>query len=802
MFNNYLKIAVRNLLKRKFYAIVNIFGLAVGMTFTLLIGSFVWSELRVNAALKNADNQYIIRSNWKQPGMGYEDVTLAPLGKTLVAEYPNLVANQYRFDVVTTAISNGSTHFAREIAQAGDSTMIAMYGFPLLHGDARTALKEPNSVVLTEENAIKYFGKTDVLGQVLSLSNYIGSKQDFIVTGVLKSIPQNSVTYLWDTPVNVFIRLNSLQGRTDADGWKTYNIATYIELKEGVTAKDLAKPIQKLIATYAPDEVKANLQVFLTPLNDYYREFNKGIIKKTVYTLSTIALLVLLMAIVNFVNSSIGGSSSRIKEIGVRKVLGSLKSQIVGQFLAESTILSLVSTIVSFIFYELFRPLFIEILGKKIDPLWVNSPYFMGASILLTLFIGMVSGLYPAFALSSLPSVDSLKGKLKSVKEGLLFRRFLLISQFSIALFVFCGAVVISQQVAYFFDKDLGYDKESIVLVSLPRDWTPQGVAKMETIRNEFARMTEISDISISSSTVKGGISYTLNLYRFGQDSTEAIAASVLQTDEHFPQTYQIQVVAGQFYQSSAGVHHQDKLVLNEAAIKALGFKSSEAAIGQQLQIQGYKPRITIIGVTKDFSFSSMRERIAPVAIGHVSGAGNLFSYFSIRLKSNNLPSSIASIETKFHQLLPDAPFEFTFIDEALRQTYQSELQLKKAAQTATVLALIIVLSGILGMVSLSVSRRTREVGIRKVLGANAQSIVLLFMNEFLLALLTAVLIAFPVAFLLMQNWLDNFAYHIDISLISFISVGLLFTLVVALIVSLQTMKAALMDPVTSLRSK
>jgi putative ABC transport system permease protein len=772
------------------------------MTFALLIGSFVWSELQVNATLRNADNQYIIRSKWKQPGMGYEDVTLAPLGKTLVAEYPNLVANQYRFDVVTTAVSNGDKHFAREVAEAGDSTMISMYGFPMLYGDARTALKDPNSVVLTEENAMKYFGKTDVVGQVLSLSNYVGGKQNFTVTGVLKSLSKNSITYLWDTPVNVFIPLNSLQGRTDADSWTTYNLPTYIELKEGVTTGDLAKPIEQLIATYAPKEVDGNLQVFLTPLKGYYREFNKGVVKKTIYALSTIALLVMIMAMVNFINSSIGGSSSRIKEIGVRKVLGSRKSQIIGQFLAESIILALIAISSSFLFYELFRPLFIEISGRKIDPLWISSPYFVGFSILSTLLIGITSGLYPAFVLSSLPSVDSLKGKLKSVKEGLLFRRFLLAAQFSIALFVFCAAVTISQQVTYFFDKDLGYNKESVVLVSLPREWTPQGVAKMETIRNEFARMTEISDISISSSTVKGGTSYTLNLYRFGQDSTNAIPASVLQTDEHFPQTYQIPVVAGQFYQSSAGVHHEDKLVLNEAAIKALGYKSPAAAIGQQLLIQGYKPRITIIGVTKDFSFSSMREKIAPVAIGHVSGAGNLFSYFSIRLRPDKLTSSITSIETKFHQLLPDAPFEFTFIDEALRQTYQSELQLKKAAQTATVLALIIVLSGILGMVSLSVSRRTREVGIRKVLGANAQSIVLLFMNEFLLALLIAVLIAFPVAFLLMQAWLQNFAYHIDISLISFISVGLLFALVIALIVSLQTIKAAWMNPVKSLRSE
>lgn len=801
MLRNYLKIAIRNLLKRRVYAVINIFGLAVGITFTLLIGSFVWGELRVNATLKNADNQYIIRSAWKQTGMGFEDATLAPLGKTLVNEYPNLVVNQYRFDVVTTAVSNGNTHFAREVAQAGDPTMLAMYGFPMLHGDAQTALKEPNSIVLTVENAIKYFGRTDVLGRVLHLSNYAGGKQRFSVTGVLKSIPKNSVTYLWDVPVHLFIPLNSLQGRTDADGWTTYNLPTYIELKEGVSREDLAKPIAKIIATYAPREVNENLRVFLTPLTDYYRAYNKDVVRKTIYTLSAIGLLILLMALVNFINSSIGSSSARIKEIGVRKVLGGVKSQIVYQFLAESTILALIAGVMSFGLYELARPLFTEISGRKIDSLWTSSPYFIGTAIACTVLVGGVAGLYPAFVLSSLPSVDSLRGKLKSVNEGVLFRRFLLTFQFSIALFVFCAAVVISQQVTYFFDKDVGYNKESVMLVSLPREWTPQGVAKMATIRDQFARMPEVSDVSISSSTVKGGTGYTLNLYRFGKDSTEAISTSVLQTDEHFPQTYRIPVVAGRFYPSSASVHHADKLVLNESAIRALGYKNPEAAIGQQVQIQGYKPPITIIGVTKDFSFSSMREPIAPIAIGHVNGAGNLFAYFSIRLKPTDLARSVAVVEKRFHELLPDAPFEFTFIDDALRQTYQSELQLNVAAQTATILALVIVLSGILGVVSLSVTRRAREVGIRKVLGASARRIVLLFLNEFLLAFVIAVLIAFPVAFLLMQHWLRNFAYHIDISLISFIGVGLLFALVIGLVVSLQTIKAALTNPVKSLRT-
>ncbi len=802
MLRNYLKIAIRNLLKRKFHTVLNSIGLATGLTFALLVGSFVWSELQVNSKLKNADNQYIIRSKWKQPGLGYEDVTVAPLGKKLKEEYPGLVANYYRFDALTIAVSNGDTHFVREPALAGDSTMIAMYGFSMLYGNPRTALKEPNSVVITDENAIRYFGKTDVLGQVLHLTNYTGGQQAFVVTGVLKSLPKNSVTYLWDLPVNLFIPFDSLEGRTETDRWTTLIVANFIELREGVTPQDLKEPMERLIAAYAPKEVSENLQPFLTPLKDYYREFNKGIVRKTIYTLTGIALFILLMAVVNFVNSTIANSSSRLKEIGVRKVMGSLRRQLIVQFLAESLVMATLSMLLSLLFYELFRSSFAAIVGRQIDSLWTISPYFLAVAVLLTLLIGVLAGLYPAFTLSGLPSVDSIKGKLRSVKEGVLFRRFLITAQFAIALLVFCGAVVIAQQVAYLFKTDLGYSSESIVLVSLPRDWTPQGVAKIEAVRNELARLPAVKDVSISSSSLKGGPSSNIHLYQIGNDSTEAISTAVLQTDENFIRTYQIPLLAGRFYASSSRAAQEDKLVLNESAVRALGYKNPEAAVGRQVSIQGYGNRITIIGVTKDFSFRSMKDRIVPSAIGHINGAGYLFAYCSIKLGPGNVSASLGSIEKKFHQLLPDAPFEYTFTDEALQQLYQAELQLKNASHTATILALVIVLSGMLAMVSLSITRRTREIGIRKVLGSSGQRIVLLFMNEFLVAFLLAMLVAFPSAWFLMQRWVQNFAYHIEISLLPFVGVGLLFLLLIGSIVSIQTIKAALMNPVKSLRNE
>ena len=802
MVSNYVKIAIRNLLKRRFFSLLNILGLAISITFTLLIGSYIWGELQVNDGLKNADNQYIIRSRWKKPGLGYEDVTVAPLGKTLRNKYPGLVANYYSFDAVTTAVSVGNRHFVREPAEAGDSTMLTMFGFAMLQGNARTALSEPNSVVLTEINALKYFGKTDVLGKVLRLSNYTGGQQAFTVTGVLKSLPKNSVTYLWDIPVNLFISLNSLAGRTFTDGWKIYNIANYVELQEGITPDQLVGPMKQVLATYAPNEVQQNLLPFITPLKSYYREFNKSIVKKTIYTLSAIAGFILLMAIVNFVNIDIANSSSRIKEIGIRKALGSLKRQLVYQFLAESILLAVLAMGLSLVFYELFRSSFGDIVGRKLDTLWTVSPFFLGAIILFTIFIGAIAGSYPAFTLSSLPAVDSLKGKLTSIREGVRFRRFLITIQFAVALLIFCGAVVISQQVRFLFTSDTGYNKEHILLVELPHDWTPEGVANIETVRNELARIASVDNITISSASLKGGPGYDINLYPVGSDSTASTSTYVVQTDEHFLKTYQIPLVAGTFYRSSKPADQEDKIVLNETASRTLGYRTPDAAVGQRIYSQGYSKPITVIGVTKDFSFRSMKEKIGPVAISHVNGAGHLFAYFSIKLASNNLPETVTAIEQKFHQLLPDVPFDFSFTDAALQQLYQAELQLQTAAQTATVVAVLIVIFGLLSMVSLSIARRTKEVAIRKVLGARVQGIVLLFMQEFLIALLIATLLAFPVAFLLMQKWLQNFAYHIDVNWLSFVGVGLAFIVVIGVVVSLQTIKAARMNPVKSLRSE
>ena len=800
MLNNYFKIAWRNLLKRRFFSLVSILGLSVAMTFTFLIASFVRGELQVNKTLKNADRQYLLQSKWKKEDMGIEIATLGPLGKTLKEEYPNLVANYYRFDGITVAVSNGEKHYREEI-QAGDSTLLTMFGFPLLHGDAASALNQPNSIAITEEKALKYFGKTDVLGQVLSLDNFLGQKQDYKITAILKTLPDNSINNLLKAQANIFIPMGSLKGRQDAENWNNPYMITYVELKDGAKKEDLDKPIARLLATHTAENIKGNLAVYATPLTEFYLNQNNGLARKMIYTLTGISLFILLMAIVNFINISIGNSSSRLKEIGVRKVLGSLQSQLIKQFLSESFILTAIAMLLSVGFYEIVRPYFADILGKPIQSSFSLFPYSLLIPVLFTVVIAVLAGIYPAFILSSLPAIESVKGKLKSVKENIVFRRLLIVSQFSIALFVFSAASLITKQVNYFFNKDLGYNKESIVYIAAPREWTPEGINKMEANRDELSRLKEVSQVSLSYEIPNGNFGGSNGLYRMGQDSVDAVYTQILSTDEKFAATYKLKMQAGHFFYADRGSYKADEIVLNEAAAKALGFQNPQDAIGQQIRIHFSQTPLTIGGVTKNFHFASMHEQIKPLAFMHIKTA-TIYRYLSIKMLPGNIGEKMAAIEKKWRELMPDAPFEYVFMDDSLMKLYRTEMQLKKASAVATVLSIIIVFLGILGMVSLNVARRTKELGIRKVLGASGVSIVLLFLKEFVVVIGISAIIAFPLAYVSLNKWLQSYAYRINIGWSNFALVIAIFCFSVGLLVSLMTFKAALMNPVKAIKTE
>jgi ABC-type antimicrobial peptide transport system permease subunit len=799
MFKNYIKIASRNIIKSRFYSAVNIIGLSTGVAFTMLIAAYVWSQLQVNKDLKNANQQYIIESNWKDANEGFPLATSGPLAQELKLKYPGLVANYYRYDGVTSNVSKGDKSF-RENLQIGDSTLLNMFGFTLQYGDASTALKNPFTVVITKDIAVKYFGKTNVIGQTITIESFQGSKHDFLITGVLNDISKNSVTQLIDAyPGKFYVSTDNLNFFGRNMNWQNSFIANYIELKKGVSPKQLEQPINHLIKENAPAQVAADLTPKLVTLKDLYLSANNNLVEKTIYALSAIALFILAMAIINFINMSVSRSAARMREIGIRKILGGLKLQLIFQFLIESIIIVFFATIFAFILYATTRSFFSNILGNEVPSLTAFPFYFIAFPILFIVLIGFIAGIYPAFVLSSLKSVESLKGKLSSVKDNVLLKKSLISFQFITATVAFVGAIIISQQINLFLTSDLGYNKDYVLSAQVPRDWTQQGANKMEIIRNQLAAMPQVSNVSLSYEIPDGNNSGSAQLYNFGSDSTQAITAQALTTDKNYLSVYKIPLKAGSFFEGHA--MDSAKIILNETAVTALGFKTADNAIGKQIRIPGDPTIYTIKGVINDFHFGAMNQKIAPIIFFNVQFA-IIYRYLSFKINPGNIPSTINALQKKWSVLMPGAPFEYKFMDDTLASLYKTEIQLKKASYTATILALIIVLLGVVGLISLTIQKRTKEIVIRKVLGSSVAGIITLFIKEFLVVILIGGIIACPLAYIIMHNWLQNYAYRIDITASPFIISIICLGLITALLVCVQTIKAAMANPVKSLRTE
>lgn len=801
MIRNYIKIAWRNIRKHALYSTVNIIGLFAGILFFFLIGAYVWSELQVNRNLKNASCQYILTSEWKDPNMGFDLATLGPLARRLKEDYPNLVKNYYRYDGITAIVSKGEKLLKQDV-QMGDSTLLNMYGFKVLYGNAATALSQPFSVVITKKMALRYFNNPFVVGQTLAIRSFKGAVHDFKITAVLEDPEENTVTRLTPAyPSEVFVSMVNADyfGRVDPDAWQNIQIASYVELQTGITPADLAGPIRQLLKQHTSADVQKNLRVRPVLLTEYHLSRNNATIERTIYTLSIAGLFILLMAVVNFINVSISSAGTRMREIGVRKVIGGLRRQLIFQFLAESTLLVAIATLLAVATYPAAAGIFEGVVGKSLPVLFSFPWYFTGIPVLFVLLIGSLSGLYPAFRLSAVNMVNAMKGTLKSVGEHALLRKGMMGFQFAVALFVMIAAFIITQQVAHFFGKSLGYNKAFLVSAQVPRDWSKPGVDRMIGIRDQFAKLPEVADVSLSYEIPNGNNGGQAPVYRSGADSATALTVQLLSTDEHYLDTYQVPLQAGRFFDG----YHRDsaQVVMNQTGVRALGYSSAEDAIGKQVRIPGDPTIFTIKGVTADFHFGAMSGRIPPLLIFNVN-FNPIYRFLTFKLKPGNIQASLDALQKTWAARIPEASFEYRFMDDDLRILYTKELQLKKAAHLAGVLALIIVLLGIFSMVSLSIQKRVKEIGVRKVLGASVVNIVNLFAKEFVMVLLAGAVIAVPLGYWLMQGWLQRYAYHINIPAGIFIAAVSCMALVTFLLIGIQTAKAAMVNPVKSLRNE
>lgn len=801
MIRNYFTIAWRSLLKRKRYAFINVVGLTSSLVFVLVIAAYVWQTYQVNSDLRNKDQQYVLQSEYKKSGIGLDLTTIGALPKALKEEYPHLVANYYRFDGLTCVISKGDKIYEESVS-LGDPTLLDMFGFELFEGDSKTALASPYSVVITESAALKYFGKKEVLGKTLNIQNFSGEKRDFTVTGVLKPTPQNSVMELNpDLKSSIFLSITGEKyfGR-EIDTWDNLWIAAFVELQENVHPKDLEVPIETLLKKHADKEIADNLVAQFKPAATYYLDDNKGAIRKLSNVLMWTAGFLLLMAVINFINFTVSQSFTRLKEIGLRKIMGSSKTQLIVQLAIEYMMLVGMAGIMALLLYPLLVPLFDSMIMTDLPRLLELPANFFAYFILLVLFIGLLSGIYPAVKLSQNKVLESLKSQLSGAGKKQLVRHTLLFTQFTVTIIVIIASVVISRQIHIFLKSDLGYDKDRLVTVQVPRDWSEAGWHKMETKREELRRLPYVDQISLSYG-VPGSFAENLQkVRRFGnEEETEAL---MIISDQYFSEVYQIPLLAGDFFNPKGDQNiPEDKIVINKKAALALGYRNTEDAVGKQVSLFNNEFTATISGVTDNFYDKSLHNATQSIMWFPMSSAYQ-YRYFSIRLKPGSTSEQLTALEAKWKNLFPDAPFEYRFTDDTVKNMYRVELQLQRASQAAAVISIIIIALGFLGLISLAINLRLKEIGVRRVLGASFGQIIGLFSKEFYITFFLSVIIGCPLVYILMKGWIENYSIQAKMNFEVFVLPLMALSLFLLVIIGLVTLQTVRANPVEALRDE
>ena len=801
MFKSYFKIAVRHLLRHKLFSAINIFCLAIGIAFCLVIGIYVLNQYNINAPLRNVERQYIIKSHWAVKEMGLEITTFGPLAKTLRDEYPSLVANYYRYNPVTNVVSAGDKFFKENIA-IGDTSFISMYGFHVLHGNQQRPFPDNSSAVITETMALKLFGRKDAVNNVVSiLTTQNGVRQDYKVSAVVKDIPYNSVTNLIGDTYSVFVPTADNRyyaGGDPSQYWNSaYEIAA-VELQPGISPADLAKPVKQILAKYTTTSVQNNLSVEFAPVREYYLNDHNGAPRKMIRTLSLTALFILLMAVINFVNINIGSASNRLREIGLRKVFGGIRRQLVLQFLMEALILTAIAAAFSLLLYEAIRPVFRQVLNSGFQSFLHFDKLAFAYFLALIIGTGLIAGMYPAFVLSSLHVTNAVKGKMSRVKGGLALRKTMLVVQFTLGIVVFISALTVSRQVSYIFSKDLGYTKDQVLVLSaFPKQWDSAGVQKMLSIRDAMNQLPHVQAASLSFEIPDRKPPNSISMEPVNGGQTVLIASCGV--DEKYIAAFGLKMLSGSPFNQDGG-YIPRQLILIESAVKALGL-TVQSAVGTQIKVPGLNSTSTVAGVVKDFNYSSLQEPIGPIAFFHVRDAAS-YRYLSLKLQTPNISETIMDIKREWNKLSPNAPFDYSFMDEKFQSLYQSELQLRKAAKIATVLNLIIIFLGVFGVVSFTLSKRTKEIAVRKVLGAGLSNIIRLFIKDYAWLLLLANCIAWPVTYMITNKWLESYAYRIRQDIMPYLVVCIAVFLVAFSIIAIQCAKAAIANPVKNLRSE
>jgi putative ABC transport system permease protein len=795
MIKNYLKIALRNLWRHKGFSLINIIGLAVGMTACFLIFIYVRFELSYDKFNTNYNKVYRLVTDIKSP----QDVlhwpsATAPMGPALQQDYPRYVKDYARIIGAGFLMVNGDKKFQENNVDFVDPAIFKTFTFPFVKGDPQTALNAPFSIVLTESMAKKYFDSDDIVGKSLLLNG----KRPMRVTGVVKDVPLNS-----HFSFDMLMSISSIEPMKfmNMQEWGNFSNYTYLLIPNEADAATLQTQLVDFLHRHISDDQRRrgyNYTLFLEPFKDIYMDTFRGApvngSKTNVYIFSIVAAFILLIACINFVNLTTARASERAKEVGIRKVIGAFKKQLATQFLSESVIISMVSFLLAVGLSSILLPLFNLLAGKVVaENIFTNGYIFMLFGIAVA--IGFLAGIYPSLVLTSFNIITVLKGRFSTSVRGILLRKGLVIVQFTISIVLIVGTIVVYNQLNYMRDQSLGFDKDQVAIVDFAGDSTI--VAQQNVIKNELRQVQGVASVSGSATIPGWGSPVAYSQLENHSGTMQSMNLTLYEVDYDFIKQYGIQMAAGRAFSTEYPSDSTKAIILNETAAHDIGYTNVADAVGKRFTQWGRSGQI--IGVVKDFHFSSLQQSIKEMNFRINPQDINVFA---VKIRGGHIAETMAAIESKWKALAPQRPFNSYFLDDTFNKQYVGEERFGKLFMYFAVLAIMISCLGLLGLASYSTLQRTREIGIRKVLGASVPGIVNMLSKEFLVLVIISALIAFPIAYYSMNGWLKDFAYNNGIAWWVFAAAGGLAFFIAIGTISFQAIKAALMNPVLSLRSE
>ncbi len=792
MLRNYIKIAFRNLIKQLGFTALNISGLAIGMTAGFLVLLYVSFELSYDSMHSKSNNIYRVVADIKTPSETIEaGIAAWPMAPNLASEFPEIEKATRVLTTEFTVVKDGTKYIEEDVI-AVDSSFLDIFDFKLVRGEKKDLLTRPHTIVISESIAKKYFNNGNPVGKNLVID---GDDVPLLITGVMEDFPENS--HIQADILQSMITLTAPPSERD-EQWGNYGPSHYILTSENTNSEQLAAKFPAFLEKKTGDEMRESqmfVTLFLEPFKDVYLKSERGgnITGNinNVYIFSIIGLFILLIASINYVNLSTARSVERAKEVGIRKVVGAAKNQLAFQFISESVIVCLIAFLLAVGLTAFSLPYFNELAGKMVSSGVFNEPRNILYLFLIALLIGLLAGIYPAIVLSSFRPISVLKGSYSKGNRGVLLRKSLVVLQFTISIALIIGTIIIYNQMQFMRNQDLGFSKVHTLVIP-----TEVG-SNQNALKNSISQIPSVKGIALGSSVPGSGNPAAYSEIENKQGDLQIANLDLYFVDEDYIDILGMEVVAGRGFSRDFASDSSQAMVINEKTVSLLGYTTPQEAIGARYQQWGSNGQV--IGVVKDFNFRSLQQDIAPLTMRLDPTSTNVMS---IKIQSQDISKTLTSIENSWKSIMPADPFEYYFLDELFDQQYEAEDDFGNLFLSFALLAIFISCLGLLGLAAYSTIQRKKEIGIRKIIGASVGNIVNLLSKEFIKLVGIAFLISAPLAWYAMHNWLEDFAYKIDIEWWMFLVAGLIAIAIALTTVSFQAINAAIANPVKSLRTE